>query len=614
LLDAKCALLQLDKFYCSNSHSNATGDYMFSNFQSYFCDSYFNATESIVTLVLGSSLLIAFLLNAVRLVYPRFRYSRASKSSGRSESLIIMSAQAAPLKQCASPREQQAAVGCSLLDLGSLGSFLPYFGMQWIAAISTRSRQVQRAAFLVMTVVLVVFMLVRLNRMYLARWDLAVFMATYNECSALCNSAGIGSCPKQYPIKYNCQDVSTSSATFDFFECFQAQNYSPLLNSGLAVNSIMLSLPLHSAVACVFLWSFPANPVLSSLRKLRALSHLSSCHQECVSATTKFMAVPTFALLALCISLTRILSISEQTACNSSTFLSCPIVSNRLIIFVVVCEMVLNVFLSLAPVMMMVLYILIAFIVRIRMRAFVTIYRFVAECTLEQKDGAGSSYSSDFTPTARDVLDSLHLCQCPDDLLSKMSSFLLNETRDCRQDAARIIKSRLQMLWMLQLRDLKLLSKFGDKWLLVQAFVFLSTLLPLAAYCTLASLYPVLLPRVLIILCSLALFFLPLIAAFLALALASFYVEQACKRMLLLLHHFGVAQNKDNEFCPIFDGQDSLSATASFCSFSSQSTFAIFGVSIDWMSLLRFLYYMGLLVWVVSTSVLPKGILKTSGS
>ncbi len=163
------------------------------------------------------------------------------------------------------------------------------------------------------------------------------------------------------------------------------------------------------------------------------------------------------------------------------------------------------------------------------------------------------------------------------------------------------------------MREVNLLSKFGEKWLLSQALIVVLVLLPLATFCTLASLYPAMLPRLVPLLAMFFLFAAPFFAAISALAIGNFFVKRACRHLKLLLRScVQVAETDDEAFGPVFAGHESLAATVAFCCFTSEDAFCVFGVQIDWKSLATFLYHMGLVVWVLSTSLLPNGIFRKS--
>ena len=102
-----------------------------------------------------------------------------------------------------------------------------------------------------------------------------------------------------------------------------------------------------------------------------------------------------------------------------------------------------------------------------------------------------------------------------------------------------------------------------------------------------------------------ALFCVPFVASILALAIGNFYVQHACDKLALLLQRCSeVAETNADAVGHIFDGQDSLASIVNFCRFTSQDAYCLYGVQINWLSLARFVYYMGLLVWVLSTSLI----------
>jgi hypothetical protein len=81
--------------------------------------------------------------------------------------------------------------------------------------------------------------------------------------------------------------------------------------------------------------------------------------------------------------------------------------------------------------------------------------------------------------------------------------------------------------------------------------------------------------------------------------------------MSSLLERYCEAAETDHDACsPLFVGPDSLASTVTFCRITSEDAFCLLGVQMHWMTLARFLYYTGLLVWVLATSYLPNGIFR----
>lgn len=494
-------------------------------------------------------------------------------------------------------------------SLGAVGRALPFLGMQWLRAPkSSPIRQALRLVFVLYNVLAVVPMLMKIVNMNTTSWQGVTFLTTYNQCSSLCATAGagVGSCPVQVQVLLVCQEMKSEASLRDLFECLDSRQFDYLSMSGLIVNIVLLLLPLHSAIACALLWSRAENPVLLAIQSLRHLS--PNVHRQCCAAVMKTMSALAVALLILCLYNTRIPLAVEQSNCKSAAYLACPAVKSGLVYADIVHAFILNAFLSICPLGMVLLYAFTAFIARVRMHAFVTVVRFIATATsvLPHK-------SKEITPSTQEVLSALLLCRCPHSLLLQCRAILADTGKDGRKDAANAMKSQLQLLWMIQMREVNLLSKFGEKWLLSQALVVVVVLLPLAIFCTLASLYPALLLRVLPLLAVFFLFAAPFFAAISALAIGNFFVKRACQHLKLLLRScVQVAETNDDAFGPVFAGQDSLAATVTFCCFTSEDAFCVFGVQIDWKSLGTFLYHMGLVVWVLSTSLLPNGIFRKS--
>ena len=603
LLDAKCAHMGLDQSYCSSSHSPKTANHILSIYQSSFCESYFNTSDSIASLIIGLPIVGAFLLNAAFLV---FRSPPHHTSAEKSELSMVNPVAQDAMFVLAQPLTGHS-VEANANSLGAVGRALPFLGMQWLRAPkSSPMRQALRLFFVLYNVLAVVPMLMKITRMSFPGWKGVTFLTTYNQCSSLCETAGGGSCPQLVQVLLVCQEMKSEASLRDLFECLDSRQLDSLSMAGLIVNIVLLLLPLHSAIACALLWSRAENPVLLAIQSLRHLS--PNIHRQCCAAVMKMIAVLALALFSLGLYNTRIQFAAEQSNCKSAAYLSCPAVKSGLIYADIVLAFILNAFLSICPLGMVLLYTFTAFIARVRMHAFVTVVRFIASATsvLPPK-------STELTPITQEVLSALLLCRCPHSLLLKCRAMLVDTSKDGRKDAANAMKSQLQLLWMIQMREVNLLSKFGEKWLLSQALIVVLVLLPLATFCTLASLYPAMLPRLVPLLAMFFLFAAPFFAAISALAIGNFFVKRACRQLKLLLRScVQVAETDDEAFGPVFTGHESLAATVAFCCFTSEDAFCVFGVQIDWKSLGTFLYHMGLVVWVLSTSLLPNGIFRKS--
>jgi len=501
------------------------------------------------------------------------------------------------------PSEEEAAQRSEHADaLGMFGRLLPFFGLQWIRAPkASRARQALRICFLLWTALAVIPLCTIFQRLYFARFDALTFLLTFNKCSSMCSASGGSLCSQPYDITFTCQTNLPLLA--NYFECLQAGKVDALIKSGLAVQLMLLLLPLHSAISCAFLWPRPDNAVLLALHAQRQLS--PDGHRQCCTAAMKFIAV-----LAIVLALLSILSSQVFTRVYSGSCILglCPSLNVALVFPQLICTILIYAFLSLTPVAMVALFAFTAFIVRLRMRAFGSIAQFVGTSMLLHL-GDHQSPTPAHAPvsqlSAHDVLTALHLCRCPHSVLSKCRALLLVEGGGGYRDAAAVMQPHLRLLWTVQLRDVQVLAKVGEKWLVVQTVFALSILLPIAAFLSLASQYSALLSILLGILQIYFLFCVPFVAAMLALAIGNFYVQHACDKLSLLLQRCSEAAETNTEALgPGFNGQDSLASIVAFCRFTSQDAFRLYDVHINWLSLARFVYYMGLLVWVLSSSLI----------
>ena len=427
-------------------------------------------------------LLAAFLINAAVLAVRARQQARAPKNDEFTMSMVSPLDLDAAFIRSGQPAAHHAERSDSL---GSFGRLLPLFGMQWLRAPkSSRARQALRVAFVAWNIAILIPMIMKVVRSYFARWDRTTFLGTYNKCSALCEAAGGSSCPSDIPILFVCESLSTSWNLLDFLDCVSSGRVMLLISSGFGTQMAFLLLPLHSLFACVFQWPRPDNPVLLALHNILQFS--PDMHRQCCAAATKVAAALLLSLITLCISV-RLPLIVQQSDCDSPAYLSCELVKSGMILPEMILSNVFLILQSLAPIAMAVLFALSACIVRIRMRAFASIFHFVAVSTSILPPNA-----SDSRPSGLDVLTSLHICRCPHSLVLKIRPLLVNVGQDGQKAAADVISPQLQMLWMIQLREVLLLTKFGEKWLLVQALIVASLLIPFALFCTIASLYPIL--------------------------------------------------------------------------------------------------------------------------
>jgi hypothetical protein len=598
LLDAKCTHMGLDASYCSSSQSNATGEKVFSSYKSTFCYTHYNNTDAFFALAFGAPIALAFLLNTFRLVVRAPQETRARVSEPAVMRMVDPLAEASLHNRVVEedyPRRSDS--------MGALGRVLPFVGLHWIRAPkASRTRQALRICFLLWTVLVFIPLCLQDGRLYFARYSELTFVLTYNKCSTLCKNSGGVSCSQPFDTSFNCEASQDMSVFLNYLECFEAGKLDLLVRSGFAVQLLLLLLPLHSAVSCAFEWPRPDNRVLLALDALRQLS--PDNHHRCTIAATKFIFLLAIVLATLSVTSTQLYNRAFLKPCDSRP---CPSLNVALVDPKLTCHVFIYAFLSLTPIAMVSLFAFTAFITRLRMRAFVSIAEFVGTSVMQRSDSLHPS--SRRAPVAslgaQDVLIALQLCRCPDVVISKCRALLLVEGGNGYRDAAFVLQSHLRLLWTIQLRDIESIAQFGQRWLIAQTLFALGLLLPIAAFLSLASQYPALLVIVLPILQLYFLFCIPFVAAISALAIGCFYVHQACEKLSLLLDVCSQqAESNTDDFEPAYRGQDSLASIVTFCRFTSQDAFSLYGIQINWKSLAQFVYYMGLAVWVLSSSLI----------
>jgi hypothetical protein len=588
----------LDASYCSSSQSNATGEKVFALYKSAYCYTNFNNTDAFSAIAFGAPIALAFLLNTFRLIVRAPRDARARVSEPAVMRMVDPLAEASlhsrPVDEDY-PRRSDS--------MGALGRILPFVGLHWIRAPKTsRTRQALRIGFLLWTLLVFIPLCLQDGRLYFAQYSELTFVLTYNKCSTLCKNSGGAACSQPFDTSFSCQASQDMSVFLNYLECFEAGKLDLLVRSGFAVQMLLLLLPLHSAVSCAFEWPRPDNRVLLALDALRQLS--PDNHHRCTIAATKFIALLAIVLATLSVTSTQLYNRALITPCDSRP---CPSLNVALVDPKLICHVLIYAFLSLTPVAMVSLFSFTAYIARLRMRAFVSIAEYVGTSLMQRSDPLPPS--SRRAPVAKlsatDVLIALQICRCPDVVISKCRALLLVEGGNGHRNAASLLQSHLRLLWTIQLRDIESIANFGQRWLIAQTLFALGLILPIAAFLSIASQYPALLLVVLPILQLYFLFCIPFVAAILALAIGCFYVHHACDKLSLLLDVCSQeAETNTEDFEPAFKGQDSLASIVTFCRFTSQDAFCLYGVQINWKSLAQFVYYMGLAVWVLSSSLI----------
>jgi hypothetical protein len=182
-------------------------------------------------------------------------------------------------------------------------------------------------------------------------------------------------------------------------------------------------------------------------------------------------------------------------------------------------------------------------------------------------------------------------------------------------DCVKWLRLQLHRLWMTQIREANTMVKHNRAWLGFQALVVLIQLIimafsrffflsssgdalngrPEAASLALLVPYSRLL---LLVMC-------PLSALFL-LAATRWYVDRACLQIEAALEAASAASDSANDASlqkDVCNGEDSLGALVTFCKASSENALQVYGLSIDFMSLIRYVYYVGITFGVAASNI-----------
>ena len=232
------------------------------------------------------------------------------------------------------------------------------------------------------------------------------------------------------------------------------------------------------------------------------------------------------------------------------------------------------------------------YIVRHRIRAFLSLVRF--------------AHTSGHSVDHQDIPLMLRTLNCQVAMIYEWTS--ISQSGDMG-DSVKWMRLQLHRLWMTQIREANTMVKHNRAWLGFQALVVLIQLIIMAfsrffflpssgdAFVSLALLVPY--SRLLLLVMC------PLSALFL-LAATRWYVDRACLQIEAALEAASAASDSANDASlqkDVCNGEDSLGALLTFCKASSENALQVYGLSIDFMSLVRYVYYVGITFGVVASNI-----------
>jgi len=476
-----------------------------------------------------------------------------------------------------------------------------------------------RTLFFIWSLIVAAALIVQCQRPFLMESALLktlTFLNTFNRCAQLCAATGEMSCVSPVDITVGCFSLTATPSIFNFMECNAANNIFivSFLRAGLAVLISLLLLPILSIIFSSRLWPSPQNPIVLFLHTLR---HLSPEHHRicCTSSAAVVAAFSAVSFLIYCFA--SFISIKIDTA-SCIAYQQCKYAALSFVVYRGFNNLAMYCFLSLTPTAMVAAYAYVSFIARARVDAFVCLVTSLVamlthDARLLHANGAGAdsdSKASEAEPSLHagarlELLQLLHVCRCPDAVLAQMYPLLSSAQSVKCSDVASVLWPRLQSLWMIQTRDITTLTKHNEKWLVCQAAIVITLIIPTALFMSIGlSIFPSFRADAYGILVAYFMFGIPFFAAILLMALGQFYVERACDRLSRLLETCSEsAERKHHELPHAFDGSDSLAATVTFCRSTSQRTFCLGTAQITWQAVLRAFYYMGFVLFAIASSL-----------
>jgi hypothetical protein len=243
------------------------------------------------------------------------------------------------------------------------------------------------------------------------------------------------------------------------------------------------------------------------------------------------------------------------------------------------------------------------YITRHRLRSFLSLVHF-AHSSGNQFAHISVNFVDDL-----DIPTTLKTLSCQDAMLCEWTSIAQHSNTD---DCAKWMRLQLHRLWMTQIRQANAMVGHHRTWLGFQALVVLVQLIIFAvttfafrttAVTPLATVFDVSsiqsnLRTFLVAMCP--------VSALLFLALTRLQIDQVCLQIEAALEAASAVSDSSTAATlqkDVCNGGDSLGALLTFCKASSENALKVFGLHIDFLSLLRYFYYIGVTFGLVITSI-----------
>jgi hypothetical protein len=430
-------------------------------------------------------------------------------------------------------------------ELGAFGAFAHLFGMQWIR--STRMTRWSKLSFPLFVA------------LFLILWSLYFYYATTAGKLSEARFCGSGD---GFPVCRNsankCCQISRAIRVEALWPYVQS-----ICNFGLVW----------------FHWRRFTNPVTGVLLHMRNLA--PAWHRQCCNFAARLSAV--FVVLSVLASIAAdfvLFFISSDS--ESFEFYANVWTMDPPFLFPI---------LMLPSQIMVATFAFIFYIVRHRIRTFLSLVRF--------------AHTSGHSVDHQDVPLMLRTLNCQVAMIYEWTS--VSQSGDMG-DSVKWLRLQLHRLWMTQIREANTMVNHNRAWLAFQALVVLIQLIIMAVSrfffrasqgdalnIALLSPYSRLL---LLVVC-------PLSALFL-LATTRWYVDRACLQVEAALEAASAASDSAKDASlqkDVCNGEDSLGALLTFCKASSENALQVYGLSIDFMSLIRYVYYVGITFGLAASNI-----------
>jgi hypothetical protein len=463
-------------------------------------------------------------------------------------------------------------------EFGSFGTFVSIFGMQWICGKSvTRYRKFNVGLFV--TVFMILWMTGIAN---------FVFRLIYlkDNCSIL-ETIRTLLADRARPFNWTLNEQD-----FDKFK----KNICVSLHGKITEQAWPIFFSIISLGLVMLHWKRFTNPVTAALIQMQQL--LPQQYLRCCNIATWLTSILViFSIICEISSFVIPIFYSRKQNEEDGQFESSQKLANSMVGAPVPFLLSL---LMLPSHIMVATFAFIAFIVRSRVRAFLSLVQI--------------SHISAYSVQTEDIPVVLKTLNCPIAMLCKWTS--LDERGDGEDGKKAWLRLQLHRLWMTQIREVNAMVNHNRAWFAFQAFAIIVQLIILyVSRFTASQVYNLSFnyqtrqyefqpkPRNQIVdaeqsgwLIQLCLLSMYPVSALLMLSTARWHIDQTCTKLEALLEDAsshsesskGTVLDKD-----VCNGEDSLGVLLAFCKASSENALQVFGFSMDFMSLMRYLFYIG---------------------